>query len=179
MPKRNGGRWEVGESVWMLAKILNVADVSTLRVEAQVLEVDAARIAPGQRAEISLDAVPGSLLTSEVSEIGRIVRERSYQDRTKVFDVYLPLQEVDAETMRPGMGVTVKIESERLRDQLTVPVDAVRSSPSGPYVLVRDGAGGFDRRDVTLGARTRERVVVLSGLDEGEFVKPANGEKRS
>ena len=45
--ERNGDRWEVGEGVWMLAKILKVADVSTLQVEADMLEVDASRLEPG------------------------------------------------------------------------------------------------------------------------------------
>ena len=31
--KRDGNRWEVGEGVWMLAKVLEVADLSTLRAD--------------------------------------------------------------------------------------------------------------------------------------------------
>ena len=46
IPKRGGERWEVGERVWMLSKVLEVADTSSLRVEAEVLEVDAARVRP-------------------------------------------------------------------------------------------------------------------------------------
>lgn len=179
VPKRNGERWEVGESVWMLAKILKVADVSTLRVEAQVLEVDAARVRPGQRAEVSLDAVPGSLLTTQVAEVGRIVREKSYQDRTKIFDVFLPIEAIDTEEMRPGMGVSVTIETAVLDDRLTVPTDAVRASAEGPYVEIRTSGGRFERRAVTLGERTAERVVVLSGVSESDVVLLGNGEDRS
>ena len=32
-------RWEIGESVWMMAKVLQIADVSTLQIEAAVLEM--------------------------------------------------------------------------------------------------------------------------------------------
>ena len=169
IPKQNGDRWEVGEGVWMLAKILQVADISTMRVEANVLEVDSARIAVGQPAEISIDAIPGMMISSQVTEIGRIVHERSVQDPSKVFDAMLPLGGERREGLRPGMGVRVKIETQRLADQLTVPLEAVRTSPEGTYVEV-SGSGGSEKRFVELGERNRHRVVVVSGLEEGDQV---------
>ncbi len=169
VPKPSGDRWEVGESVWMLAKLLKVADISTLQVEANILEVDAAKIAPGQSAEISIDAVPGMILDSSVQEIGQIVHERSLQDPSKVFDAILPLDEFDNEILRPGMGIQVRIETARLADRLSVPLGAVRSSGEGPYVEVRS-SGRSERRNVVLGQRNADRVVVESGVEEGERV---------
>ena len=166
IPKRNGDRWEVGESVWMLAKIMSVADVSTLRVEAAILEVDAARVEPGQEAEVAVDAVPGMVLETSVGEIGSIVRERSIQDRGKILDAFLPLVEFDRDLLRPGMGVSVTIVSETLEDQLVIPLDAVRNSPEGPYVMLEGGS----RRSVELGQRSGGSVVVLAGLEEGERI---------
>ncbi|MGD8375036.1 MAG: efflux RND transporter periplasmic adaptor subunit [Acidobacteriota bacterium] len=170
VPKRNGDRWEVGESVWMLAKILKVADVSTLRVEAAVLEVDSARIQVGQPGEIAIDALPGTALRSRVSEIGRIVHERSVQDPSKVFDAMLPLEAADLEDLRPGMGVHVEIETERFADRLTIPLGAVRVAGGDTYVEVLGPGSGPERRPVELGPRNAERVVVESGLQAGERV---------
>ena len=170
IPKRNGDRWEVGEGVWMLAKILKVADLGTLQVEADVLEVDAARLNTGQPAEIQVDALPQMKISSRISEIGRMVREKSVQDPTKVFDAIMPLDGVATEALRPGMGVHVTIEARRLPGQLTVPLEAVRVATDGTYVEVVGGEAA-GRRAVTLGARNRERVVVQSGLQEGEEVR--------
>ena len=169
VPKWNGDRWEVGESVWMLAKVLNVADTSTLRVEADVLEVDSATIAQGQKAHVAVDAIPGRIYDSAISEIGRIIRERSVQDRTKVFDAFISLDGMKVDDLRPGMGVTVDIETRRIPGALTVPLEAVHVADSGPYVLVRED-GGVARRQVSLGARDSQRVVVESGLSEGDTV---------
>ena len=173
--KQNGDRWEVGESVWMLAKILQIADISTLQVEANVLEVDAARIEPGQLAEIAVDALPGLKLKSSVLEIGRIVHERSLQDSSKVFDAILPMEGEGLEALRPGMGVHVSIETTRLRDQLTIPLEAVRVANEGTYVQVVVG-DKVERRPVELGERNDKRVIVESGLAEGERVKLTVGE---
>lgn len=171
IPKRNGDRWEIGEGVWMLAKIMKIADVTTLRVEAAVLEVDAAKIQVGQPAEVSVDAIPGLNLSSKVVEIGRIVHERSVQDPSKVFDAILPLDGLDTDALRPGMGVHVEIVTARLSGRLTLPLEAIRISPQGPYVEVSGGASPGPR-SVTLGPRNRTRVVVESGLEEGERVVP-------
>lgn len=179
IPKRDGDRWEVGEGVWMLAKILKVADVSTLQVEADILEVDAARVAPGQVAEVAVDAVPGLSLSSSVAEIGEIVHERSEQDPGKVFDAILPVGEVATDLPRPGMGVHVEIRSELLADRLSIPLEAVQTSAEGTYVEVRGPAGQRQRRVVELGARNRARVVVESGLEEGEVVLLPDAATRS
>ena len=168
--KRNGDRWEIGESVWMLAKILEVADISTLRVEAAVLEVDSARIQVGQPGEIAIDALPWLVLESTVSEIGRIVHERSQQDSSKVFDAMFPLEGEGLEDLRPGMGVHVAIATDRLSDCLTIPLDAVRLSDEGTYVNRIDPGGEIVPRPVTLGPRNDRRVVVESGLEEGDRV---------
>ena len=171
VPKMRGGeRWEVGESVWMLAKILRVADTSTLQVEASLLEADAARVAMGQPAEITVDALPGTVIRSKVDEIGRVIRERSWQDRTKVVDVVLPLQGVDLEQLKPGMGVHVSIETKSLPASLVVPLDAIVATGEGTFVDVLGEGGARERRAVTLGERAGDRVVVREGLREGERV---------
>lgn len=181
IPKQNGDRWEVGEGVWMLAKIMKVADVSTLRVEAQVLEVDAARIAADQTSQIIVDALPGKIIESKVKEIGRIVHERSPQDPSKVFDVFLPLGEIDEATMRPGMSLRVSIDVQKIPDQITIPLEAVHVNGDGPTVLVVV-RGRASSRAVVLGPRSGARVVVESGLEEGEQVlldRPTGDEEAS
>jgi RND family efflux transporter MFP subunit len=168
MTKGRGERWEVGESVWMMAKVLKVADTTTLRAEAAVLEVDAARIAVGQVAEIRVDALPGVPLSSRIAEIGRIVHEKSLQDPTKVFDAMIPVEGAESQ-LRPGMGIHVDIETARLPGALTIPLEAVKLGDDGPYVEIVEG-GTRVRRAITLGPRDATRVVVEAGVSEGERV---------
>ena len=170
VPKRNGQRWEVGERVWMMSKILEIADIKTLRAEIAVLEADAARIAVGQPAQVAIDAVPGLVLDTRVEALGRIVRERSVQDRSRVFDVYLPLSGFDAGLLRPGMGVSARITTKVLENRLVVPLAAIRTDAEGTWVALRTRTGRPRRRDVTLGIRTGDLVVVENGLSEGDRV---------
>jgi HlyD family secretion protein len=164
--KRNGERYEVGESVWMLSKVIEVADLRTLRVSAQVLEVDAGHVRVGQPATVSVDAIPGKIWKSRVEQVGTLVRPRSEKDPGKVFDAFVPLDEIDSK-MRPGMSVQVEIEEKMIPGALTIPVTAVRDREGTPYVIVT-GAAGREEREVSLGPRNHDRIVVLEGLEEGE-----------
>jgi len=180
VPKRNGQRWEIGESVWMMAKILQVADVSTLRVEADVLEVDAARIRVDLPAEFTVDALPGLRLRSRVAQVGQIVHAKSAQDASRVFEAILPVEGATVpEALRPGMNVRVEIEVARLPGSLTIPLLAVRAGPEGTTVEVLGENGSAETRTVKLGERNRERVVVLEGLKDGERVRLGGAEVRA
>jgi HlyD family secretion protein len=136
-------------------------------VDAKVLEVDAASIKIGQSARVTVDALPGQEVQTQVAEVGRMVHERSVQDSTKVFDVYLPLAQLD-EAMRPGMSVTVAIQVARQADAVVIPVAAVISTPRGTFVDILEKGGGRQRTPVVLGPRQDTRVEVLEGLEGGE-----------
>ncbi len=86
-----------------------------------------------------------------------------------MFDAILPLGEFDRDVLRPGMGITVSIETEVLADRLTVPLEAVGVSADGAFVQVQSGKDA-ERRTVVLGERDRDRVVVESGLEAGDVV---------
>ncbi|MFQ5701956.1 MAG: efflux RND transporter periplasmic adaptor subunit [Acidobacteriota bacterium] len=170
IPKQNGERWEVGEGVWMLAKIMKIADISTLQIEADVLEIDSARIAVGQPVRVDIDALPGVVIESRIAAVGRMVHERSAQDPSKVFDAIVPLGDVSAEDLRPGMGVHVVIETSRRTDVLTLPLEAVRMAADGPFVEVVAGGGGLQRRSIRLGEKNSERVIVREGVRQGDVI---------
>ena len=178
VPKRDGRRWEIGENVWMMAKILKVADISSLQVEANVLEVDAARVSLGQEVAVSVDALPGRVVETRVGEVGRMVHERSQQDATKVFDVFLPLDGAD-EAMRPGMSVQVAIEVESHPSAVVIPVAAVVSTAEGTFVDMVNKKGKMVRIRVELGPRQGDQVLVTGGLDGGETLSLAGSRSRS
>ena len=66
-----------------------------------------------------------------------------------------------------------------LRDRLSIPLEAVRTSADGTYVEVQGKGGGPQRRVVELGVRNRARVVVEAGLEAGEVVLLPGAASRS
>lgn len=165
---------EEGESVKGGAPILTIADVSLLRVRAEIDEEDVGRLSLGQEAAITSDAYPGHLFIGKVVEIGSMVGKRSIQleDPSKIADtkvleakIELP-SEVD---LKLGMTVDIKIESLRRDHVLKIPRKVIRQDKNGPSVFVLRGDRKETRR-VVVGAVDRWDAEILEGLHEGEKV---------
>lgn len=147
-----------------------VADLSTMKVDVPVNEVDIPRVKVGQKARITLDAFPGKTFEGEVVSI-------AYQGKTTenvvTYDttVHLPNPE---NLLRAGMTANVEIVIEEKEDALLVPVSAVQEERGKAFVFVKNAEGQPERREVVLGVRSDTFVEVVSGVQEGEevFVTP-------
>jgi HlyD family secretion protein len=69
--------------------------------------------------------------------------------------------------LRPGMSVEVDMISERIRDVLYVPVEALTAREGAIYGRVRK-LSGFEERKVTTGRASSSFVEILEGLEAGE-----------
>jgi len=80
------------------------------------------------------------------------------------------------ERLRPGMWVDVEVPVEPPAEHLAIPATAVRRAPFGDHVFIverdADDASVFRARErmVTLGPSLGGRVIVVSGVNEGEVV---------
>jgi membrane fusion protein, heavy metal efflux system len=73
--------------------------------------------------------------------------------------------------LKRDMFVRVQIQADTQQSGFLVPTSAVlRDEQNLPFVFVELPSGGFDRRQVTLGARIGDGFQVLSGLASGEKV---------
>jgi len=102
---------------------------------------------------------------------GKIVRfsdQIDLQTRTMYTEVDVPNPDY---TLVPGMYVSVVIPLRTQQNVLTVPLQAVHlSGESKGSVLVVNGSGRIERRDVTLGIQTADKAEILDGLTEGDEV---------
>ena len=70
----------------------------------------------------------------------------------------------------PGLFVRVRIPIGKQQDALLVPERATGSDQAGRYVLVVMSDGTVERRDIILGTKVGEMVVVAEGLQADEWV---------
>jgi multidrug efflux pump subunit AcrA (membrane-fusion protein) len=158
---------KVGEQTCHHEVILQIPDLSTLRLEAMVEEAYAGRVQPGQNVRIKIDALPDEKLTGRVVSVGSVLRVRRWDNPVKVVDAVIDLEQKLGK-LSPGMTATGQIEVERIPNALLAPVKAVRER--GGLVIVRvPGADGRDEeRAIRVGRRNQQFVEVLEGLREGE-----------
>ena len=151
-----------------------IYDLSYLKLEMNISELDLSKLQSGQLVEITADAIPG-----EVFE-GRVDRVSINGTTTNGFTTYpATILLEDYGGLNPGMNVSADIVVERVESALSIPAAAVQR---GDTVLVPlegclspDGASVLDptkteERAVTLGGGDGEYVEITSGLNEGDAV---------
>ena len=158
----------VGDSVVMNQPILYLPDISKMIVRSQAREIDLFKLAVGQKATITVDAYPGSVLSGELNFIGALAASDNSQDQEKYFQVTFLVNESD-KRLRPGMTCRVSILAQSAPEALAVPVAAVFYRDGKPYCHLR-GAFGFAEQAVKLGAQTDDFVEITEGLKEGQTV---------
>ena len=72
--------------------------------------------------------------------------------------------------LKPGMFAQVKLSTPAKGKVVTVPVSAVIDSGTRQIVLIQQGEGRFEPREVKLGSRSDNYVEVLDGVRDGEQV---------
>ena len=151
-----------------------IYDLSYLKLEMNISELDLSKVKGGQRVDITADAIPG-----EVFE-GRVDRVSINGTTTNGFTTYpATILLEDYGGLNPGMNVSADIVVEQVENALSIPAAAVQR---GDTVLVPlegclspDGATVIDptrteERTVTLGGGDGEYVEITSGLNEGDAV---------
>jgi multidrug efflux pump subunit AcrA (membrane-fusion protein) len=74
-----------------------------------------------------------------------------------------------ANTYQSGDNVTVTVLLASKEGVLWLPPDAIRSAGGRTFVIINSDSGP-QRVDVELGLQTRDRVEIISGLQEGQVV---------
>ena len=165
----NDEKPKVGATVWAGQSILEIADLASMEVAAEVAERDAHQVSPGQQVEVRLDASPDRVFSGRIERLGKLFHAKSADVPTMVFDAIIAIDEPDDELMRPGMAARVEILAPSTDDVIQIPESAVRMTSGGAVVEVREGPG-WAPVEVTLGPRWDRQVVILSGLQDGDVV---------
>ncbi len=147
------------------AQLLTVIDLSALEVEMQVAESFARDLAVGMPGEISGN---GQTWKARVSGISPEVVANQVAARLR-FDGAMP------EQLRQNQRLSVRVLLDQRQDVLSVRAGSFIDESGGQYAyVVRDG--GAVKTPVRLGARSVDRVEIVSGLKPGDRVVVSGAE---
>src|SRR5262249_3413755 len=110
--------------------VLQEADLSQVLVRAFVDEPDVARLAPGQKIELTWDAMPGRQWTGSVSAVPATVKLRGSRN---VGETTCIVANEDFKLL-PNINVGVTIVTAEHANVLTIPREALRQDDGTPYV---------------------------------------------
>lgn len=145
--------------------VLQEADLSQVQVRAYVDEPDVARLSPGQRIEVTWDAVPARIWTGTVTAIPAVVKLHGTRN---VGETTCVVSNKDYRLL-PNVNVGVTIVTAEHDDALTIPREALRQDDSVPYVYAVAG-NEIHRENVQTSISNLTKVEITGGLTQGAIV---------
>jgi HlyD family secretion protein len=149
--------------------ILQEADLSKVLVRAFVDEPDVARLAVGQRIEVTWDATPGRIWQGAITSVPTTLRlhgTRNVGETTCIVNN-------DDRKLLPNVNVGVSIVTVEHKDALAVPREAIRQDDTKPY-LYQIVDNELQRRDVETSISNLTHVEIMSGVPEKALVALAS-----
>ena len=144
--------------------LFQLADLSTVWVTAEVAEIQAAWLRPGDRAEVEVPALPGERFEGQVDYLYPELTQatRTLKVRVVVTNPHKHL--------RPGMFAAAHFQSMAQERALTVPSESVIKTGMRSLVIVADDDTHFRPTRVRVGAEQGGRSEILEGLKLGQNV---------
>lgn len=144
---------KTGSIVNTTTAMLTVLDDSKIELPAQIDETEISKIKLGQKANITLDALPGETFAGQVTEIAPAARIVS---NIPIFDVTILLDNSSGH-LRDGMSAEASITVDEVENTITVPSRAVTLSNGQNTVELLQEDGSTKSVNV--------QVVASEGLD--------------
>jgi RND family efflux transporter MFP subunit len=152
-----------GASVGQNAPIVEVVDISRVRLIANVVEKDLKQLQGGDTTRVQVDAFPGETFTGRIARVSPVLDQAT---RTAPIEI-----EIANPTYRlkPGMYARVGITLDTKKDALVVPANALvdLGGRRGVFMPLSETAVF---RAVQVGTEQGDIVEILGGLAEGNDV---------
>ncbi len=161
-------RKQVDEGMYVKAGmgLLQISDISSVWVDAQVYEYELPWLKPHQRARVDLPYAPQEAsLNGEVSYIYPYVDSKTRTTRVRL-DFANP-----GYRLKPDMYVNVQLAARTIPDAMVIPTNAILDSGDKQTVFVALGNGRFEPRRIKVGLQGEGgKTQVLQGLLAGDRV---------
>lgn len=136
-------RFQEGDSCWPGQQVMRLPDLSAMRVEFQVSEVDVPLLRVGMPVAVQLDAFPDRVLSGRIEEIPTMAVKRG---DLSLFEVVASLDQSSSEELKPGMSVVGRVTIESVEDAWLAPRDLVRSEGGSFWLREGEGEEAKERR---------------------------------
>jgi HlyD family secretion protein len=152
--------------------LLTVADMSIIEAEVEVDETDIPSVAMGQKAKVTIDAMPGKSFTGRVTEIGNSPIQAQGSTSASQATNFKVKVTIDGEIpdVRPGFTCTAEITTATRKDALSIPIQATTVRE-----MVVDKASGAIVHEETGRGRGRSGGVQAAELKPSQERKELEG----
>jgi len=145
----------------------HIIDPSNLEMTGLIDEMDIAEISKGQKAIVTLDALPA---TEVIGSVTYISEAAMIEAGVVMYETTVTLQNPGSE-VKDGMSATADIVMDEKQDVLVIPTTAIMRGEAGDdIVYLVDAEGEAMAQPITTGMRSGRMVEIVSGLSEGDMI---------
>jgi RND family efflux transporter MFP subunit len=156
-----------GDTLTVQTPVYVIGDIASLLVETFVPERFSTAARKGLTAEVSLEALPGTLFNMVVDEISPVLDPAS-----RTLKIHLRFTRQDPH-IRAGMFATVSLVTNTRKDVPVIPRGAVINTYGSWIVFIVNERNIAARREIFLGLENEQFIEVISGLEVGDQVVTA------
>lgn len=150
-------------------ELLEIADLSDIKITAQVAEYDINNVKTGQEVRVKPEMFEKKkTLKGRVAAIANISTD-STSDSEAYVEVTIELEGNDNNFL-PGFTTDVEIVYQSKKDTIFVPRSALVSQGDMIYVYRVNDENRVSKRTVETGITNKENIEILSGLRDGEKI---------
>jgi len=162
--------YRTGDRAWPGAAIAELPDASTLRISARVDETERGRLALKLPCTVQLNAIPDRQFTGHIESISEIASLdfSGVFPPARNFTLEIILDQTDSR-FKPGITGEVTVVVDRVPDAISIPAQALFQKSGHTVAYVWEGSQ-FGEREVQVGRRNPDKVMIAKGLDAGEQV---------
>jgi RND family efflux transporter MFP subunit len=158
------------EGSWVMegATILDVVNLSSVWIMANIYENDINKIRTGQSAEITLTG-EDKTIKGKIDYITPFVNTD-----TRTVEVRITAPNNNS-TLKPGTYVKAKIQTEKTYNSIVLPRTAVLRSGKMDMVYIKKSGNIFVPKEVVVSGEKDGNIYIKSGIDEGDEVVVSAG----
>lgn len=142
--------------------VVIIADLNNVWIIANIKEKDLGNISLKDQVEVYTESFPDKPIKGHVSYLGNIMNEQ-----TRSVEVYIECKNPE-KILKCGMFVTVRFY-HKLDNAIIVPASAVLQDFDKCYLFVEAGPGTYVKREVSVTSLPEKRLIIHSGLQEGNL----------
>lgn len=146
--------------------LMIIADLSTVWIVGDVFEKDIAKVQPGTRVNVTVEAFPGQHWTGRIDSVSGTL-----DPATRTLKVRVALGN-PSQKLKPEMFAAIHVDLGSHK-AIVVPTSAVIHEGLNTIVFV-DNHGKPEQQNVTTGQAVDGKIEIISGIQEGQRVA-ANG----
>lgn len=143
-----------------------VADISKLKFELSIDELDISKVSEGQQVSITCDALPDETFLGYITTISV---EGTAQNGVTTYSAEVVIDEPG--NLRPSMNIDASVITESAKNVLIIPTEDIKTIGSKSFVFVKG------REDTKSSSNTKKKSNAPQKPDVSGFKPSANGEK--